>query len=241
MKRDYAKETAHRVAWIKDILAASGAQGLVFGSSGGKDSVLVGILCKMACENTVGVILPCDSAQNFGADKEDALMFAKQYDIEHLFVDLTPAKKSLVAAIDDELNAQPQINIAIAPRLRMTTLYTIAASRGALVVGTSNRSEAYLGYFTKWGDSACDLNPIADLTVSEVFEFLQHLDAPEIFYTKAPSAGLYEGQTDEDDLGFTYNELDNFLLHGTKGANCESIEKRHKTTEHKRAGIAKFN
>jgi NAD+ synthase len=91
-----------------------------------------------------------------------------------------------------------------------------------------------MGYFTKWGDGACDFNPVSDLTKTEIFEFLRHLKAPEIFYTKPPSAGLYEGQTDEADMGITYAELDHFLLTGEKGPNYHIIEKYHKTTQHKR-------
>jgi len=235
MIRDYEKETIKRVAWIRGILDKAGANAIVFGSSGGKDSVLAGILCRMACENTLGVTMPCGSF----ADEEDVQLFARHFDIKHIQIDLTETKSGLAAAIGSTLNKQADINIA--PRLRMTTLYALAANRGALVAGTSNRSEIHVGYYTKWGDGGCDFNPIADLTVTEVFEFLKHLGAPEIFYTKPPSAGLFEGQTDEADMGVTYAEIDDYLLNGVKGENFDIIERRHNANNHKRMPVAKPN
>jgi len=236
--RNYAKEKAMRLVWLKELLAASGAAGFVFGSSGGKDSALVGILCKAASDNTLGVIMPCGSSVNFGDDKTHALMLAKQYDIEHMQVDLTTAKAEVVSAIEQPLSKQAETNIA--PRLRMASLYAIAANRNALVVGTGNRSENYLGYFTKHGDGAYDLNPIADLTATEVIEFLEYLDAPKEIWSKAPSAGLYEGQTDEGELGFSYKELDNYLTHGFEGANIDKIKQYHENSKHKRSTAPMF-
>lgn len=225
--RDYKREAKVRATWIAQTLTKSGLDGVVFGSSGGKDSALVGILCKIACTNTLGVIMPCGG---HASDVSDALLLGKKFDIEHIVVDVTATRDSLVQAIGSG-------DMNIAPRLRMATLYTIAATRNSLVAGTSNRSEIYLGYTTKWGDAACDFNPIADLTATEVMEFLKALGAPEIFYTKSPSAGFYEGQTDEDELGFSYNELDNFLLHGVIGDNINLIQSRHEATKHKRNGV----
>ncbi|MCL2376366.1 MAG: NAD(+) synthase [Defluviitaleaceae bacterium] len=239
MLRDYKRETEDRVAWIKQVLAKAGCGAIVFGSSGGKDSVLVGILCKMACDNTLGIIMPCESARNFEEDTEDALLFARHFDIEHITVDLTAAKQEMAAALPMELNKQASTNIN--PRLRMATLYAVAATRGALVAGTSNRSETHMGYFTKWGDAGCDFNPIADLTVTETYEFLRYLDAPERFWTKAPSAGLFPGQTDEDEMGVTYAEIDKYLLMGEKGPNFDKIELSHKITAHKRSGVTKYH
>lgn len=94
----------------------------------------------------------------------------------------------------------------------MLTLYAVAASENRLVCGTGNRSESYVGYFTKWGDGAYDMNPIADLTVTEIYEFLRFLDAPSRIIEKAPSAGLFDGQTDESEMGMTYAELDKYIL-----------------------------
>jgi NAD+ synthase len=238
MLRDYQKETADRVAWIKAILAEAGAKGIVFGSSGGKDSVLTGILCKVACDNTLGIILPCESKRNFEEDTKDALLFAEHFNIEHISADLTAAKQAMAAALPLPLNRQADTNIN--PRLRMTALYAAAAARGALVAGTGNRSEIHMGYFTKWGDGACDFNPIGDLTVTEIYEFLQHLGAPEVFWTKEPSAGLFEGQTDEADMGVSYAEIDNYLLTSKIGPNFDKIGLAHKISGHKRLPVKRY-
>jgi NAD+ synthase len=117
----------------------------------------------------------------------------------------------------------------------MATLYAVAASENRLVAGTGNRSEGYMGYFTKWGDGAFDFNPIAALTVTEIYEFLRFIKAPDFIIDKAPSAGLFDGQTDETEMGVTYRSIDEFLLTGTANAHDRAvIEKFHKSGEHKR-------
>ena len=117
----------------------------------------------------------------------------------------------------------------------MTTLYAIAANENLLVAGTGNRSERYMGYFTKWGDGGCDFNPISDLTATEVFEFLRFLNAPPEIIEKPPSAGLFEGQTDEADMGISYKKIDEYLIHGTaSGEDKALIEQFHAKTNHKR-------
>ena len=232
--RDYAQEFKDRVEFIQGLLKTSGAKGIIFGNSGGKDSALVGILCKAACDNTVGIIMPCESKRNFGEDKDDGCDLANQYGIETRVLDLT-AEKALVMEVTSSvttLNASAISNIA--PRLRMLALYTIGASENLLVAGTGNRSERYMGYFTKWGDGGCDFNPISDLTATEVFEFLTYLKAPINIITKAPSAGLYEGQTDEQDMGVTYKAIDDFLLYGTVNeADKAVIDRYHGRADHK--------
>ena len=209
--RNYEKEYIQRVQFIRYAVRESGADGIVYGNSGGKDSALVGILCKAACENTVGVIMPCTSVRNYDMDKRDGETVAAQYEIETRYADLTAVKaaeKAVLAGVTDLTDAA-EANIA--PRLRMATLYAIAASENRLVAGTGNRSEAYVGYFTKWGDGAHDFNPIADLTVGEIYEHLRALNAPSTIIEKAPSAGLYQGQTDESELGIKYADVDKYL------------------------------
>ena len=116
----------------------------------------------------------------------------------------------------------------------MTTLYANGQSRGYLVAGTGNASERYMGYFTKWGDGAFDFNPIADLTVTEVYEFLRYLKAPAAIIDKAPSAGLYEGQTDEAEMGIRYAQIDRYLLEGEADPKAtEKIERAHSASLHK--------
>ena len=202
--RDYKEEYEGRVAYIRDLVKNSGVSGIVFGNSGGKDSALVGILCKAACDNTLGVIMPCASKRNYGQDADDGRALAEQFGIESRTVDLT----------------------------------AVRAAENRLVAGTGNRSEAYMGYFTKWGDGAHDFNPISDLTVTEVFEFLEYLKAPRCIIDKAPSAGLFDGQTDEDEMGVTYKAIDDFLLYGTVNDKDKAvIDRYHSRSEHKRRPI----
>ena len=236
--RDYKTEFESRVAFIKSIVAESGASGIVYGNSGGKDSALVGILCKAACPNTVGIIMPCSSKRNYDMDARDGMEVAKKFGIETRTIDLTPVKEAMLRQTSAAATVTGLADANIAPRLRMTALYAVAASEGRLVAGTGNRSEAYVGYFTKWGDGAHDFNPIADLTVTEIYEFLRYLDAPACVIEKAPSAGLFDGQTDESEMGLSYKALDGFLLTGkTDDESLAVIESMHKKSAHKREGI----
>jgi NAD+ synthase len=237
--RDYTLETKNRVEFIQNTLSAAHAEGIVFGNSGGKDCLLVGILCKKACENTLGLILPCGSKQNYESDKADAEIFAKQFNIATRIIDLADVKEKFVQTASETTKLSDFALVNIAPRLRMTTLYAVAASENRLVAGTGNRSERYMGYFTKWGDGAFDFNPIADLTVTEIYEFLRFLNASDCIISsiisKAPSAGLFDGQTDEKDMGVTYHSIDNFLLSGSVNELDGAIIQRfHQMSEHKR-------
>ncbi|MDD3783367.1 MAG: NAD(+) synthase [Limnochordia bacterium] len=233
--RDYHLELEARVRWIRECLESAGAQGIVLGLSGGKDSALVGALSKLACEDTVGLILPCRSRRSYGQDLEDAQAVACAFGLETRVVDLQPALDQLEAAARTATSPTQAALVNMAPRLRMAVLYAVAASENRLVAGTGNRSEIYLGYFTKWGDGACDFNPIADLTATEVVEFLRFLGAPASVVEKAPSAGLYDGQTDEGELGIAYREVDAFLTGGQVSAEERAIIARlHGASEHKR-------
>ena len=226
--RDYEQETLKRVEFIKTLLQESGAKGIVYGNSGGKDSALVGILCKKACDNTLGIIMPCASKRNFEQDAEDGRAVAEQFGIETRTIDLTPVREAEMQQLSKVTEVTPAAAANIAPRLRMTTLYAVAASENRLVAGTGNRSEAYVGYFTKWGDGAHDFNPISDLTVTEIYEFLRYLNAPDSIITKAPSAGLFDGQTDEAEMELKYADLDKYLLTGEADNETKMlIEKMH--------------
>ena len=239
--RDYAKEFENRVAFIRDLLKSSGAKGVIYGNSGGKDSALVGILCKAACDNTVGIMMPCASKRNFGEDMTDGLAVAEQFNIETRTVDLTAEKELVMQTVSAVTTLNQMATSNIAPRLRMLTLYTIGAAEGRLVAGTGNRSEAYVGYFTKWGDGAHDFNPIADLTATEIFEFLRYLKAPQSIITKAPSAGLYEGQTDEEDMGVTYAAIDQYIKTGQANDHDKAIiDRYHARSEHKRRNPLRY-
>jgi len=245
MLRDWPKEVEARVKWIQKIIGktkTNPGMGIVYGNSGGKDCTLAAILCRKATENILGVIMPCQSSRNFGIDREHALLAAKQYgiptvqldlsDMKSLFTNLLTPVLSEMSLLEENLR-KGQMNVN--PRLRMTTLYALAQAKNSLVCGTGNRSEITMGYFTKWGDGGCDFNPIADLTATEIFDFLRFLGAPDVIIDKAPSAGLFEGQTDEEEMGILYAEIDEYLLHGTGDPEkIAKIQQALKFSAHKR-------
>ena len=233
--RDYNIELKNRIGFIQTVLAEAGAEGIVFGNSGGKDCVLVGILCKMACANTLGLIMPCGSKSNYREDMNDAETIAGLYKIDSKVVDLSLLKSAFTQLLEQSAAPSKAALDNIPPRLRMMTLYAVAASENRLVAGTGNKSERYMGYFTKWGDGAYDFNPIADLTVTEIYEFLKFLDVPQHIIDKTPSAGLYDGQTDESDMGVTYKKIDDYILNGVASEEDQAIiNKYHRAGEHKR-------
>ena len=239
--RNWKEEYEGRVAWIRELVENSGAKGVVFGNSGGKDSALVGILCKAACDNTLGLIMPCASRRNYGMDADDGKELAERFGIECRTVDLTDVRERELEALRGVTKPTDLAVANIAPRLRMTTLYTVAQSENRLVAGTGNRSEIYMGYYTKWGDGASDFNPISDLTATEVFAFLEYLDAPRSIIDKAPSAGLFDGQTDEQEMGVSYRAIDTFLTEGTgEEKDLAVIRRYHGRSEHKRRPIPTY-
>ncbi len=246
---DVQTSIKNRVEWIKKLLSDSGAKGIIYGNSGGKDCTLVGALCKLATDNVLGVIMPCQSSQNYGSDRDDALIAGECFGIEQIEIDLTKTKEALVSALGDKLTQNnagdwnvKMANVNVNPRLRMTTLYALGQARGYLVAGTGNLDEITLGYFTKWGDGGHDFNPIADLTVSEVYDHLRALNAPSSIIDKAPSAGLYQGQTDEQELGIKYSDVDKYLRGEPIALEVkEKIERMSSGAEHKRRMPLKFN
>ncbi len=239
---DAKKTINERVEWIRSLLKETGAKGIIYGNSGGKDCTLVGALAKLATDNVLGVIMPCSSSRNYGSDRDDALAAGEKFSIEQIEVDLTETKNCLMSALGDNLQKDFVSDYAlkmapanINPRIRMTVLYALGQAKGYLVAGTGNLCEITMGYFTKWGDGACDFNPIADLTVPEIYELLEALDAPENIISKAPSAGLYEGQTDEKDMGVTYDAITAFCRGGeVVDEDRIKIENAYKSTAHKR-------
>ena len=241
MKRDYEIELQERVKFIQNIIKTSHVSGIVYGNSGGKDCALVSILCKKAIDNVVGIIMPCESSQNYGSDMEDARKVAEQFNIDNVVIDLTDTKKEILKSISSTCEVNKLASSNIAPRLRMTTLYTYAQANNLLVAGTGNACERYVGYFTKWGDGAHDFNPISDLTVSEIYEFLEYLDAPSSIISKKPSAGLYEGQTDEKEMNVTYSEIEDYINgNEIKKESKDIIERMHNNSLHKLQPISVY-
>jgi NAD+ synthase len=240
--RNFEDEFKKRVDYIRSFVESAGASGIVYGNSGGKDSALVGILCKSACDNTLGIIMPCGSSRNYSLDAADARIIAGQYEIETRTVDLSGVRTQELDVLNGVCKLNDAARINIAPRLRMITLYAIAAAENRVVAGTGNRSEAYMGYFTKWGDGAHDFNPIADLTVTEIYAFLAWLGAPQFLQEKAPSAGLFDTQTDESEMGVTYAAIDRWILEGSALPEDKMIIDRfHSRSEHKRRPISTFD
>lgn len=197
------------VGWIRQQVQVAGAKEGVLGISGGLDSSVVAALCQQALgDRTLGLIMPCHGLPQ---DVEDAREVARAVGIQAEEVDLSGIYDQLVS-IFPQGAMLPRSNLK--PRLRMLTLYYYANMRNGLVVGTSNRSELAVGYFTKYGDGGADILPIGGLLKSEVRLLAQTLGVPQWIIEKPPSAGLWEGQTDEGEMGISYDDLDSFLSGG---------------------------
>jgi NAD+ synthase len=205
--------------WIKDQVEQANAKGIVLGLSGGIDSAVVAALAQRSLgDNVLGLILPCHSHKK---DAEDALRVASHLNVEAVSVDLTPFYDNLVSSLPP---ADAHIAANLKPRLRMTVLYYFAGLRNFLVAGTGNKCEIAVGYFTKYGDGGVDLLPLGDLLKSQVREIACQLGLPEEIITKPPSAGLLPGQTDEDELKITYDQLEQALLDMTSGSGETTSE-----------------
>ena len=229
----------HCEQWLRDEIARAHSSGIVLGLSGGIDSSVLAALGREALgrEKVLGIIMPCHSIDE---DEADARLLASELDINFMRADLSGTFDSLSEAIGIELNSLAKSNLKA--RLRMVTLYAVAQTKNFLVCGTSNRSEYETGYFTKYGDSGVDLMPLAGFLKREIREMAKILHVPEKIITKAPSAGLYQGQTDEGDMGFSYEVLDEYLATGKINDNKarERIDSMHSRSEHKRKQIPIF-
>jgi len=233
--------------WLRDKVHTTGARGLVFGLSGGIDSAVVGRLCQLAVRQRVlGVLLPCSSHPQ---DEEDARLVATTFSIPIARVDLGPTFDALTESLHmavkglpthvDAVDIKQQLPEANAkPRLRMTSLYFLANSLNYLVAGTGNKSEITLGYYTKYGDGGVDVLPIGGLFKSEVRALGRELGVPARIIEKAPTAGLWMGQTDEAEMGFTYEALEKYLAGGPSAVPADvakRIERLREASDHKRA------
>jgi NAD+ synthase len=195
------------VKWIKSHVKKAGAEGLVFGLSGGIDSAVVAALCKIAFpENIIGLIMPCESQSE---DEYFAKKVASSLDIKTKILVLDEVYRSLLEILPANKGIKHSGNIK--PRLRMTSLYYYASINNYLVAGTGNKTEISLGYFTKWGDGACDILPLGDLYKNEVKTLATELKIPQDIIDRKPSAGLWKGQTDEGEIGISYDEMDHIL------------------------------
>lgn len=227
------------VEWLRERVQSACTQGLVVGVSGGVDSAVVAGLCKRAFpEHSIGVIMPSSSNP---VDREDALLIAKTLSLKVIEVELTEPHQEILSSVKDALHTQGysieerlcQGNLKA--RMRMATLYTVANALNYLVAGTDNAPESYTGYFTKYGDGGVDILPITSLTKMEVRAWAAKLGLPEKIVNRVPTAGLWPGQTDEQEMGITYDMLDRHLL-GEKVPDevVQKIETLHRQSEHKR-------
>lgn len=234
-------------AWMRRLAEQAGARGFVVGLSGGVDSAVVARLAQLAMPGSaLGVIMPCHSQPQ---DEADARLVAEHFSLPTVLVDLAPAHDALLAdaraavagvapGSGSESDTRARLALAnLKPRLRMTTVYFVANLLNYLVAGTGNRSEIAIGYYTKYGDGGVDLLPLGRLFKSEVRTLARELGVPAAVIEKAPSAGLWRGQTDEAEMGLTYEELERFLTRGA-GAVAAHVAARItelvRASEHKR-------
>ena len=230
-------ELADKLAsWIREEVLTAGYGGVVVGMSGGIDSSVLAVLCQRAFpQNTLGVIMPCHSNRE---DQEHAKAVAERFSIPTRMVVLDTVFDTLLKVLPEEVTEPSISQLASAnlkARLRMLTLYYFANQLKYLVAGSGNRSELSLGYFTKYGDGGVDILPLGNLVKGKVQELAGLLEILQPIIDKPPSAGLWQGQTDEDELGFRYKELDRYLLTGeADDVLREKIESKIVTNNHKR-------
>ncbi len=198
------------VAWIRDFFEKNGKGcNAVVGISGGKDSSVVAALCVEALgkDRVIGVLMPCGEQ----SDIDMAQLLVDTLGIRHYIINIKDAVEGLTKAIPFDLSDQSRVNLP--PRIRMSTLYAVSQSHNGRVANTCNLSEDWVGYSTRYGDSVGDFSPCSHLTVQEVKAIGRLLGLPAVLIDKAPSDGLC-GKTDEDNLGFTYAELDRYIREG---------------------------
>lgn len=209
-----AIESKNIINWIKGYFKEQPeAKGAIIGISGGKDSLIAAKLLVEALgkDRVYGVLMPNGEQK----DINDSLRIVELLGINYKIVNIEKAYKGLVEAIgEEELSLEGKINMP--PRIRMTTLYAIGSTLHYRVCGTGNKSEGFVGYTTKWGDSACDFNPIGDLSTEEVIAVGEELGLPYELIHKTPSDGL-SGKSDEEKLGFTYKQINDYMEKGTSG------------------------
>ena len=213
-------------------------KGYVLGVSGGVDSSLAAVLVKKAVgvENMMALLMPIDSNVK---DLNDGIELCKTMGVPFEVVDATKAFysfKESIEAVSGDLDLSTLGNLKA--RMRMSILYAYAQKHGYLVVGTDNADERYTGYFTKYGDGAADVLPIVHLTKSEVRQAAEIYGVSKALALRVPSAGLFEGQTDEGEMGVSYADLDAFLLGKEIAPEAKAkIEHMHAVSEHKRVDI----
>ena len=224
------------ILWIRDKVLAAGCKGVVVGISGGLDSSVLAVLCHHAFPQSMfGVLMPCHSSQE---DGEHARAVASKFSIPTKTVILDTVFDALLKALpDDSVDASVSrlAEANLKARLRMLTLYYFANQLKYMVAGSGNRSELSVGYFTKYGDGGVDILPLGSLVKGQVKELGSFLSIPQEIIDKPPSAGLWQGQTDEGELGLSYDELDRYLITGETNNELRGrIESMIAASDHKR-------
>ena len=214
------------VQWIRDFFDNNGKDcNAVVGISGGKDSSIVAALCVEALgkDRVIGVLMPCGQQH----DIDMAKLLVDTLGIKHYIINIKDAVDGLVNSIPFELSDQSRTNLP--PRIRMSTLYAVSQSHNGRVANTCNLSEDWVGYSTRYGDSVGDFSPCSNLTVQEMKQIGRLIGLPDVLVDKTPIDGLC-GKTDEDNLGFTYAELDRYIREGVieDEAKKERIDRMHK-------------
>lgn len=224
------------------VINTAKAKGVVIGMSGGKDSLICAKLCANAIgkENVLGLIMPNNSQKDVDIAIKSCKIIGIDYqiiDISDIYNDIIHSAKTVLDHKNITLNSITTINTQ--PRIRTNLLYAVGGSMNYLVVNTSNLSETMIGYTTKWGDNVGDFSPIANYTKTEVCQIGMELGLPKELVQKTPEDAL-SGKSDEENIGFSYDELDNYIRNGIKDTNFKKIENMHKYSNHKRLGVIKF-
>jgi NAD+ synthase len=210
--------------FIKDKVRDAGAKGVVVGLSGGLDSAVVAAISAQALgpDRVLCLLLP--EANTPPKEMEDAKELAEGLGTEHMLVHIDPVLEACKQQMGGDV--EPVAFANVKARSRMVLLYYHANLRGYLVMGTSNKSELFMGYFTKHGDGGVDYMPLGDLYKTQVRGLAEHLGVPRKFIDKAPSANLLPDQTDEEDMGISYEDLDRILLGIELGMHDHEIAER---------------
>jgi NAD+ synthase len=240
-KLDYEQIIYDIQQWVKEYCNSANVDGIVIGLSGGIDSAVTSALCANAIgkDKIVGLGLPCLSIPE---DLNDAEMIANVFGIKFVVLDLSSVFKEYLKISSPHISSTSMAEANLKARLRMITYYFVGQSLGKyLIGGTGNRTELAIGYFTKYGDGGVDFEPIGGLYKCEVREIAKLLNIPDKIITKPPSAGLWEGQTDEGEIGMTYDLLDEILyridykldLTDLKEKDIEKVKNMMKSASHK--------
>ncbi|NKB87538.1 MAG: NAD(+) synthase [Acidobacteria bacterium] len=232
---DSARIVENLATWLRDEAENAGARGVVFGLSGGVDSAVVAALVKRAFPDThLALTLPIHTAQS---DSEHSRLVVDAFGLQARAIDLDAPYEALARVLGADPSVEDKPDLALAnlkARLRMMALYYHANRFRYIVAGTGNRSELSIGFFTKFGDGGADVMPLGHFVKSEVIELAAHLDVPQAVIDKPPSADNWRGHTDEMELGFTYEQLEQYVLGALEDeAVRDRIQTLRRSSSHK--------